>query len=1332
MRERGEAEMREAISAAFQTITPDMIRRATQQIVRRAELCLETQAGYCPTIKHADISGTAASLQLSTARTFCRIIYAAAAEPSRKASSTDTWSASFPSFAAPTRLEIAQGISRNLLEASVQPPYCVTARTLSNEESSRSVGPDATLHCAACAQQQGPAARFRPSRHTALRITCSGSRTRIEPPYCIHATRDRQRGSASTRQVIRHLASPVFNPRVSARALRNIHRRYTSKESFSICRSKTFLNLFVDIVYSSPAMATDFDPARAKKRRSIVKSACTRIKTYVDSITAVTPRVLSQLEERKGKLEQYWTEYNDVQTELEMYVESEQSDRIAFEDAFYELSSRIRDRLRPSSASRNVTAPSPTPSNVSDAPSSSFNVRLPKLDLPKFSGKYDEWVPFCNAFRSAIHSNPSLSNVHKLQYLRAATNGDAHKVICSLEISDENYPVAWNLLNERYDNKRVIVQSHLKALIELPIMKKESAAELRQIADGAARHVQALKALKRPTDNSDDLLVYLLSAKLDPNTTRDWQKSLANDKLPTFQEFSSFLVQQCQVLESTQRSSGAGARNATSRSQSDSKQKTTCNAAVQSKCNYCQAGHSIYQCKKFSALSVQQRIENARSRKLCLNCLRPADHATRQCPSGSCRVCSRKHNTLLHLQGSASDQAKVEDETNQVSNPIEATASNSTNVVATHSYRAGSSDCVMLSTALVIAEGNNDLRRSCRVLLDSGSQTSFVTREFVRSLGLTPRSTNVSISGIGGAMTCSKQAVQITLRSRLNSSSLTVDCIVADRITDDLPSFTIKRSAFDLPRNLPLADPNFNVSSGIDVLIGAEAFWSLLCVGQIRASNRHPLLQKTRLGWILAGKLNAPPPPTRHVRALHSAVSNSTLHQQLAKLWHLEDISNDSQALTSQEKICENHFASTVTRDAQGRYIVQLPFKQELVSELGHSRDIALKRFFSLERRFARQPTLRARYSEFMQEYLALGHMRPIREEPTSTVNAYYLPHHCVVKEDAKGTKLRVVFDGSCKTETGLSLNDCLLTGPVLVHQDHTRFQRILWRQDKSAELRTFELLTVTYGTASASYLATRCLTHLADHYSSEFPVDSLRLRRDFYVDDLLTGADTKSEALTIRDQIILLLRQGCMELSKWGSNCAELLENVNDLGERLVSFDKESNFLILGILWDREEDTFHFSFTDSQTPSTISKRSILSEVSSLFDPLGLIGPVIVVAKVLLQELWQLGLDWDESIPQDLHAKWIQIKTQLPDLSALRIPRRVKYQADPNRIQVHGYCDASQLAYGACIYVRSQIDTDSFRSQLLCSRSRVAPLKALSLPRLELSAALLLAQLVDN
>ncbi|XP_036148006.1 uncharacterized protein LOC118647346 [Monomorium pharaonis] len=1103
-------------------------------------------------------------------------------------------------------------------------------------------------------------------------------------------------------------------------------------------------------------MATEADPVALKRHRSTIKAACTRIKTYVDKIKSVTPSVLAQLEERRSKLEQHWAEYHAVQSQLEIIDEPECSDRVIFEEAFFDLSARIREILSPPRAApRDTATPSPTTSSSPSLRDSAVHVRLPKLSLPTFSGKYDDWFPFFDAFNSIIHSNGSLSNVHKLQYLRSSLTGEASDVISALEISDLNYEIAWAMLKERYDNKRVIVHAHVKAIMELPSMTKENASELRQIADGASKHVHALRALNRPTAHWDDLLVYILSSKLDALTLREWQTSLTGSDIPVFKQLVDFIAHRCQVIEATCKSNLTPAKGVNSRALANGKRQVAAAATVKFKCSFCKGDHSIYHCKDFLELSVPRRKAEIRKLKMCGNCLRSTSHSAGECTSGPCRVCKAKHNTLLHAASSAEPTSAAQQ------SPENSNSAASPAALATHISRPFDGKYAILSTAVVHVYDNRNSLIPCRVLLDCGSQANFVSKNFLSILGIKPRSLNISISGINGAITKSTQTVRLKMQSRINTFSFDTDCIVTDQVTDKLPSHSIKRSEFNIPRGLPLADPQFHVSADVDALIGADLFWDLICIGQIKASQSHPTLQKTRLGWILAGRHCDPPGSIQKIRSCHATVSNTQLHEQLDKFWRLEDVNGQSNSYTFQEANCEKHFLENVAQTPEGRYIVKLPTNEQAIFRLGDSKDIARKRLQALEKRFKREAALKPLYKEFLDEYASLGHMTLISPQADEGLSVY-LPHHGIFKASEQAPKLRVVFDASCKTSTGISLNDALIVGPVvqqdlmsilmrfrtfryaftadiikmyrqiLVDTSQTPLQRILWRSDPEADIQTYELRTVTYGTASASYLATRCLKHLAEQHEDKYPLGSKHVKQDFYVDDLLTGADTLDQAKTIREEIVQLLRLGSFELSKWSSNSPELIADGAHQRQKLITDGDGATSRILGMKWDQAKDTFQISYDARERYHVVSKRTILSGVARLFDPLGLLGPIIVTAKLILQELWRAGSHWDESVPQDIHTRWSRFEQQLTELTRLQVPRCIKFATNPQQVEIHGFADASQQAYGACLYIRTKLGSNQYRTELLCSRSRVAPLKAISLPRLELAAALLLARLLEK
>jgi len=219
-----------------------------------------------------------------------------------------------------------------------------------------------------------------------------------------------------------------------------------------------------------------------------------------------------------------------------------------------------------------------------------------------------------------------------------------------------------------------------------------------------------------------------------------------------------------------------------------------------------------------------------------------------------------------------------------------------------------------------------------------------------------------------------------------------------------------------------LTDPRFHISD-IDLLIGAELFWNLICVGQVKSLDKHPSLQKTLLGWILGSTIST----ASKVHSFYASVTNAELHEHVSHAWQIDDISAQLDNYTMEENICERHFLDNVFQNSQGRYTVKLPIREQMLNNIGDSRETALKRLRSIERRFKRDPTFKILYAAFLDEYSSLGYMRrlepPIAEEPM----LFYLPHHCIFKTVEQTSKIHIVFDASCRSSSGVSLNDALL-----------------------------------------------------------------------------------------------------------------------------------------------------------------------------------------------------------------------------------------------------------------------------------------------------------------
>lgn len=260
-----------------------------------------------------------------------------------------------------------------------------------------------------------------------------------------------------------------------------------------------------------------------------------------------------------------------------------------------------------------------------------------------------------------------------------------------------------------------------------------------------------------------------------------------------------------------------------------------------------------------------------------------------------------------------------------------------------------------------------------------------------------------------------------------------------------------------------------------------------------------------------------------------------------------------------------------------------------------------------------------------------------------------------------------------------------------LINDKHTRLQKIVWRENPNEVIREYELLTVTYGTSAAPYLATKLLLQLAKDESERFPLASKVVTNNSYVDDILCGSNSIREALEMQTQLIQLMNSAQLKLSKWMSNEPQILEPIPI--ENRESFDSSNETIkTLGLTWNTKSDSFSFIISDVDNEISTTKRVLLSNIARLFDPLGLIAPVIVVAKVIMQRTWLAKIDWNETVPQEIQKTWNEFRDALPLLNNISIPRWVVPNA--SNYTLHGFADASQLAYGACIYFRT-VDASS-------------------------------------
>lgn len=1096
------------------------------------------------------------------------------------------------------------------------------------------------------------------------------------------------------------------------------------------------------------------------------------------------------LKARRDLIERYWAKF--IETHSQIVIDTTAADKTTcsyFSDDTYSVTEEsylncctyINDKL---------TEMLPTPAvNVTGAASinqgqpiivqqSSLNPQLKLLPptIPKFDGNYQHWPSFYDIFTSLVHNDATMPAVHKLHHLKGSMTGEAEQLLRHFSLTAANYNPAWEMLNQRYANKRVLLDTQLRILFNQPKALRDDATSIKALMDTSTECLYSLQNLEVPTDSWDPIMIYLITQRLTSETLQLWEQSLTGkENLPSYKDLTAFLEGRYRTLEAIANVEGHNVDKPNQPSRTN-KDKQTFHAAVtpastSASCTKCSASHSIRQCDQFKAMSVIDRHDFAKSNRLCMNCL-SSSHNSNRCPSNKrCFECRKRHHTLLHLPLTAINTINQTEKSETITPTVNQNASTSKDTLNTfHLKENRPMHQILLATAIVRLRSDHGHEVVVRALLDQGSQATFITEDVAQKLKLHKVPIVASITGIGHSETTQiKHQATVTINAHFQDGlNLQANAMILKTFNSILPSTNVCDANWSHVQDLVLADPNYTSPGSVDVLIGADIYGRIIMEGLRRGNVDSPIAQKTKLGWVLSGQTAAGTPVSSQISVnVINTIQRVSLDEQLRRFWEIEEM-HPERTLTSDEEYCEEHYRKTHKRDPTGRFIVRLPFVQTFPHEtaLGQSRSMAVKRLNQLEHRFKRIPDSKSEYADCINGYIKLAHVEKISNVDQSATGSHcYLGHHAVIKETSTSTRVRVVFDASQKTASGHSLNDCLYIGPrlqdelftialrwrkhriamtadvekmyrqILVADEDTDYQRIVWRENSEHPIQDYRLRTVTFGTSCAPYLAVRTLRQLAIYEEHSYPVATEAVLHDFYVDDLLSGSDSIPNALDKQSQIIAMLRRGGFELKKWISNCAQVWRNVPpDYRETALPLDRDQDESIktLGIFWHPVADVFTYKVCLQPISENLTKRSILSDIAKLFDPIGLVSPITIKAKMFMQSLWLTGADWDDRLPNEVTTEWKTYRSQLHVIEQIRIPRWIRTEADPQSIQIHCFSDASNHAYAAATYVRVIDSHGRITTNLLTSKTKVAPLKTLSLPRLELNGAVLASKLLKS
>ncbi len=588
----------------------------------------------------------------------------------------------------------------------------------------------------------------------------------------------------------------------------------------------------------------------------------------------------------------------------------------------------------------------------------------------------------------------------------------------------------------------------------------------------------------------------------------------------------------------------------------------------------------------------------------------------------------------------------------------------------------------------------------------------------------------------------------------------------------------------------------FDEKLNCEILIGSNFYWQFLS-GKCVRGQYGPTALESCLGWILSGPVHDSIETTSgdvnivqtHVLKIGTESPNqeTCLQDQVAKFWELEGI-----GISKEEASVYETFQDEITF-SDGRYEVKLPWKPDH-PVLSDNYQLSKRRFEGVFSKLKANTELLNEYNSIIKEQESRGIIERVSlNQEVEVGKVTYLPHHPVIRQEKLTTKVRIVYDASAKEKSGASPNQSLYTGPCLlktIAEIVVRFRlypigicadiekaflmisiwppdrdvlRFLWIDDinsQSPQIIIYRFKRVVFGVSCSPFLLNATLKRHIEQYSNDNPEICQKLTSSLYCDDVSTGSYSEEEALNLYKVSRRIMNEGSFNLRKWLSNSKEVMSRINSDEKGIIStkskeaqvveddqtFAKakleanpkaeEEQSKVLGLNWDRETDSFVFKFShllENETDKSLTKRSILSLIARIFDPLGLIAPVVTPLKVFLQKLFREKIDWDETLPSHLYNEWLQIANQLHETRTISVPRYYfgRFWERPSEIELIGFCDSSQSAYAAVVYGKISIKGQSSVS-LIMSKSRVAPLDKHTIPRLELLAALILARLIKT
>ena len=907
-----------------------------------------------------------------------------------------------------------------------------------------------------------------------------------------------------------------------------------------------------------------------------------------------------------------------------------------------------------------------------------------------------------------------MAAVTKFAYLKDLLEPKVRAGIDGLPFSSEGYERAKNILRNKYGKTSERVNAYVQNIMGLPAIIGANPTKIHQFYEALSFNVQALETLGKLKEVNG--YVRLSIDKL-PGIRGDLVRTDENWQEWDFPKFVYALQGWTERNPVTIRSSDKAWRDSNAFN-------TQLGDARPRGCVYCDStDHRPHECSKVADPSERRKI--FLRKRLCFNCAGD-DHRATECKSGkTCLFCKRRHHTSICDRGNAD-------------NSMTAT-------------QVGDGPVVYPVVVVEVAG------IKCRAILDSGAGSSYTSAALLERIGAKPHHSGLrKIEIMLGASSRVMEVYRIKLNSVKGNFAMEAEVTKVEKphlMMLDNPRYKKLVEKHPHLKGVTMDDNDEGPRLPVHIILGNSECPRISTTEPQRVGREwDPVASYTKLGWTITS-------PGREIDTTSMLLTQTSRvdYEELCKL----DVLGLADTPSGDQGVVYDEFKEQLRRSEAGWYETGLPWKGDH-PPLPNNKEGSLRRLASLVRKLEKNGSIDV-YNAVIQEQLAEG----IVERAPSTVQGreFYIPHKGVLRETAESTKLRIVYDASARAWDGApSLNECLDTGSPLQNQlwsvlirgrfnpvaitgdikkaflqvrirpeerDALRFH---WLKNiETKEVETLRFTRALFGLGPSPFLLGGVIEQHLDTWIPKQPEIVREIKKNMYVDDLISGGTTVPKAREMKDAATEIFADAGFELHKWHSNDPELESAETDrtadqtFAKQQLGTPSMGESSLLGLKWDKLRD--FLSVTVSTEKADNTKRGILAKIARIYDPLGVASPLTLCGKLLYRDACNLKIGWDEQLPSDLAAKWAKWESRSPErITFMRA--LVQYQEPIDSISLHVFGDASGVGGAAAAFtVVSQ--PSGVTQGIVAAKARLAK-QGLTIPRLELVACHMATNMATN